>query len=197
MCTLYRLRKAAAEVAHLFGARLTAADLVWKDEIYPRYDAPVVIASAGERRLGLMRWGFPAEVPGKTRTLTRHVTNARNLASPFWMTAAANPARRCLVPFTAFAEPRPGKDAQGRPAQYWFTLPDRPVAAFAGLWRPGGAGPLFAFATTEPNVLVAPLHPRAMPVILLEEDHDRWLAGSYDDVLALQAPYPSQLMAVE
>jgi hypothetical protein len=33
MCTLYRLRKAAAEVAHLFGARLTAADLVWRDEI--------------------------------------------------------------------------------------------------------------------------------------------------------------------
>jgi putative SOS response-associated peptidase YedK len=197
MCTLYRLRKAAAEVAHLFGARLTAADLAWKDEIYPRYDAPVIIADAGERSLGLMRWGFPAEVPGKTRRLTRHVTNARNLASPFWMTAAANPARRCLVPFTAFAEPRPGKDAQGRPAQYWFTLPDRPVAAFAGLWRPGGAGPLFAFATTEPNALVVPLHPRAMPVILLEEDHDRWLAGSYDDVLALQAPYPSQLMTVE
>jgi putative SOS response-associated peptidase YedK len=189
MCTLYRLHKAAAEVAHLFGARLTAADLVWEDEICPRYD--------GERHLGLMRWGFPAEVPGKTRKLTRHVTNARNLASPFWRNAAMNPARRCLVPFTAFAEPRPGKDAQGRPAQYWFTLPNRPVATFAGLWRPGGTGPLFAFATTEPNALVAPLHPRAMPVILLEEDHDRWLTGNYEDVLALQAPYPSQLMAVE
>lgn len=196
MCNLYRVRKSAAEVAGLFDARLTAADLVWEDEIYPRFAAPVIILAGGERRLGAMRWGFPAEVPGKTKMLTKHVTDARNLASPFWKSAAMQPARRCLVPFTAFAEPRPGKDVEGRPAQYWFTLPDRPVAAFAGLWRPSAAGPLFAFATTDPNPLVAPLHPKAMPVILLEEDQDRWVTGSYADVLALQAPYPSQLMAV-
>jgi putative SOS response-associated peptidase YedK len=35
-----------------------------------------------------------------------------------------------------------------------------------------------------------------MPVILLKEDHDRWLRGSFDDALAVQASYPSQLMAL-
>ena len=42
----------------------------------------------------------------------------------------------------------------------------------------------------------APKHPMAMPVILLKDDHERWLRGSFDDVLELQAGYPSQLMAV-
>jgi putative SOS response-associated peptidase YedK len=53
---------------------------------------------------------------------------------------------------------------------------------------------VYAFCTTEPNPLVAPRHPKAMPVILLREDHERWLAGSFDEVLALQAGYPSQMM---
>jgi len=35
-----------------------------------------------------------------------------------------------------------------------------------------------------------------MPVILLAEDHERWLSGSIDDVLALQAGHPSQMMSV-
>jgi len=33
-----------------------------------------------------------------------------------------------------------------------------------------------------------------MPVILQPEDYDRWLSG--EDAAALQAPFPSQLMAV-
>ena len=35
-----------------------------------------------------------------------------------------------------------------------------------------------------------------MVTILEETDHDRWLAGSYDDVVALQQPYPVELMTV-
>jgi putative SOS response-associated peptidase YedK len=201
MCNLYRVRAIADEVAALFGATLTPG-VVWQDAIYPRYDAPVIIAHDGERRMGLMRWGFPTQVAGaRGGMITKHVTNARNLASPFWRPSVMKPTRRCLVPFTQFAEPKPGKDADGRPAQYWFHLPDRAVGCFAGLWRPGdrekGEAPFFAFATCAPNPLVAPLHPKAMPVILLPEDEERWLHGSEADVLALQAPYPSQLMAVE
>jgi len=193
MCNLYRIRSTSAEMAQVFGA-VVPAPLEWKDEIYPRYAAPVIIAHQGERRLGPMSWGFPTQVAGKTKMLTNHVTNARNLASSFWKPSAMNPARRCLVPFTEFAEPKPGKDSEGRPAQYWFSISDQATACFAGLWRPTEAGPVFAFATTDPNPLIAPLHPKAMPVILLEQDHERWLTGSYDDVLALQAAYPSQLM---
>ncbi|WP_380784339.1 hypothetical protein [Sphingomonas sp. R86520] len=34
-----------------------------------------------------------------------------------------------------------------------------------------------------------PIHPEAMITILRPDDHERWLTGSYDDVLALQRPY--------
>lgn len=57
-------------------------------------------------------------------------------------------------------------------------------------------GPEFAFLTTEPNPLMEQLHPKAMPVILLAEDHDRWLTANYDEALAMQNAYPSQLMSV-
>lgn len=197
MCNLYSNRSTAAEVSRLFRAELREP-IEWKDEIYPRYQAPVIREENGTRLLELMAWGFPTQVQGARKMLTKHVTNARNLSSPFWKSAAANPARRCLVPFTRFAEPRPGKDpATGRPAQWWFMIKDQDVAAFAGLWRPTETGNVFTFCTTEPNPLVKPLHEKAMPVILMPEDHDRWLHGTYEDVLAMQAPYPSQMMTVE
>lgn len=197
MCNLYRLKTGPDELAALFNARITKP-VEWKPEIYPRYTAPVIISHEGERRIGPMTWGFPTEVQGKTKRIAKHVTNARNIASPFWKGSAANPARRCLVPFTQFAEPRPGKDPEtGRPAQWWFSITDQPVAAFAGLWRPTDAGPVYAFLTCDPNPLVKPLHGKAMPVILLPDDHERWLTCDYDEVLALQTSYPSQMMAVE
>ena len=37
-----------------------------------------------------------------------------------------------------------------------------------------------AFLACELNPLVAPIHPKAMPVILHLDDYDRWLAGDSD-----------------
>ena len=60
----------------------------------------------------------------------------------------------------------------------WFApSEDRPLFAFASLWAPwrGVQGPksapiddheLFGFLTTEANAVVAPIHAKAMPVIL-------------------------------
>jgi len=50
--------------------------------------------------------------------------------------------------------------------------------------------------TCDPNELVAPIHPKAMITILHEADWDRWLQGSYGDVIELQQPYPADKMAV-
>jgi putative SOS response-associated peptidase YedK len=50
--------------------------------------------------------------------------------------------------------------------------------------------------TCDPNELIAPIHPKAMITILAPNDHDRWLRGSYDNVVALQQPYPAQHMTV-
>ena len=51
--------------------------------------------------------------------------------------------------------------------------------------------------TCEPNALVAPIHPKAMPVILHPEDYDGWLTAPFGAVLELAAPFPTQLMAVD
>lgn len=55
---------------------------------------------------------------------------------------------------------------------------------------------MFAFLTTDPNPLVEPIHPKARPVLLDEEDEERWLTCSFDDAVELAKPFPSQLMAM-
>ena len=166
-------------------------------EIWPRRKAWVVrhdMPGSGAFA-DIMAWGVPLTVPGKrpATQLTKYVTNIRNLNSPFWRSMLAKPQQRCLVPFARFAEPKFGAGRE----EHWFTINDRPLAAFAGLWRMTNEGQkVFAFLTCDPNPLVAPLHPKAMPVILHEGDYRMWLEGSVEQVTALAVPFPSQLMGV-
>ncbi|WP_082731412.1 MULTISPECIES: SOS response-associated peptidase family protein [unclassified Sphingomonas] len=75
--------------------------------------------------------------------------------------------------------------------------PAPPHFAFAGIWRLTERGNAYGFLSTEPNAVVAPIHPKAMPVVLLEDDFDRWLSASWDEAQRVVAPYPSQLMRVD
>lgn len=163
-----------------------------KIDVWPKRQGVVILDREGERVAEAMQWGVPLTVAGKRpgTTVTRHVTNVRNLASPFWRGMLANPSHRCLVPFTAFAEPKPDAGRE----EIWFGVREAPVAAFAGVWRPSEAGDVFAFLTCEPNPLIAPIHPKAMPVILHPEEYDHWLRG--DPAAELSKPFPSQLMAI-
>ncbi len=97
---------------------------------------------------------------------------------------------RCLVPFTRFAEPKPKAGRE----ECWFEVNEASVSAFAGIWRPSDEGNVFAFLTCEPNPLIKPIHPKAMPVILHPEDYDDWLSG--DDAERFAVPFPSQLMSM-
>jgi len=207
MCNLYSVTKGKQAIARLFEAELPFELPEVKSHIYPKTMGYIVRRKDGARILDARPWGIPNRMKGKRpgTFVTNWVTNVRNLSSPFWRSALATPASRCLVPFERFAEPRPGKDKEGGPANWWFHLPAREVAAFAGIWRPYAievkgekvSGEAFAFLTCEPNPLVAPLHPKAMPVVLHPEDYDRWLEGETDDACALAVPFPSQLMVVE
>ncbi|WP_114951532.1 SOS response-associated peptidase [Sphingosinicella terrae] len=197
MCNLYRQR-ATENLSRIFEASPLLDLPELRADIYPKYDAAVIRKAEGRRVIDVMAWGIVRTMPGKSgKPIAKAVTNVRNLESPFWRSTIANPAQRCLVPFTSFAEPRPGKDpATGRPANWWFHVEGAECCAFAGIWRMSEGRPRFAFLTCEPNPLVAPLHPKAMPVILAPEDYDRWLDGEAGDACALAQPFPSQLMRV-
>jgi putative SOS response-associated peptidase YedK len=156
----------------------------------------VRLGVVGEREIVNLRWGMPCppSIGGPP------VTNIRNTRSPHWR-RWLGPGSRCLVPFTAFCE---YADTKPRKTPTWFALaPDRPLAFFAGLWTPWtgtrgtkanpveGEHELYGFLTCEPNEEVAPIHPKAMPVILTRpEEWAAWLTAPASEALALQRPLP-------
>lgn len=195
MCNLYKTRKSVEEIARLFGAvaddGLVAANLA--QDVFPGMPGLVVREDGGRRLLQSMVWGWPlvtrdmrerAEKAGKAAR-PKPVNNCRDLNSGFWKSAAMNPARRCLIPVTEFAE---AEGEKGRKTRTWFHLADEPVFAWAGLWRPSVEwGDVYSGVMTSANETVAPVHDR-MPVILEREDQQRWLSGGFDDLLDLQRP---------
>jgi putative SOS response-associated peptidase YedK len=129
------------------------------------------------------------------------MTNVRNLKLPQWRKLAENPENRCLVPLTEFAEFTPEKHdlGDGKPplkGEMWFSVTDQPVFAVGGFWQHTKDGAGFTMVTCDANELVAPIHPKAMITILEPDDIERWLHGSYDDVVALQKPYAASKMTV-
>ncbi|WP_017671483.1 SOS response-associated peptidase family protein [Blastomonas sp. AAP53] len=195
MCNLYRMTSNADAIRQLFGAALGEVDagdlnLASFEAIYPDYEAPVVIAQQHGASLGLMRWGWPPF--GEVK---RPVTNVRNLASPMWRSALRDPARRCLVPVTAFCEYGAAPDpVTRRKRQHWFALKSGDPFAFAGIWRPGEEGARFAFLTCEPNELVGAVHPKAMPVMLVGQALRAWLHGDWEQARAWVTPFPDNAM---
>jgi putative SOS response-associated peptidase YedK len=145
-------------------------------------------------------------MPGPIQYGGAPVTNIRNVSSPHWCTWLS-PKNRCIVPATAFCE---YAEAKPRKIPTWFALSEeRPLFAFAGLWTRWrgvrgtksapveGEHELFGFLTTEANAIVAPIHPKAMPVILTTpEEIDLWLAGETPEALKLQRPLPDALLRI-
>lgn len=199
MCNRARFR---GEPEALFGAAATLFDERPRDnrfqpqELRPRSRNYVIRENAaGERGWDVMTWdvlGGKAAWP---------MTNVRQLHLPQWRALAERPENRCLVPLTEFAEFTPDKHdlGDGKPplkGEMWFSVNDQPTFAVAGFWQATAEGNAFAMVTCAPNSLVAPIHPKAMITILRPEDCDRWLRGTYDDIVALQRPYDADAMAV-
>ena len=196
MCNRARLKSEPETLHERFGAKWAApVPNRWPIELAPKGRAPVIRTSDGQRVIDVMSWdvlGGQAAWP---------MTNVRNLALPQWRKLAEKPENRCLVPLTEFCEWTPDKHdvGGGKPikGEMWFEVTDQPLFAVAGFWghvKDGGRG--FTMVTCDPNELVAPIHPKAMITILASEDHEKWLACPYDEVVKLQRPYPAERMTV-
>lgn len=206
MCNRYRMSASRIEMLSRYGVEaFLEPETLPPPELFPKKPAYVIRQQDRTRIADVMAWGFPTKVAGKRIDkitgkpvmLDKDVTNVRNYTSPFWRSALANPERRCLVPFTAFSEYGQKRGEDGKLPLHWFNVTSQPITSFAGIWRPVEGGTVFAFLTTDPNPLVAPIHPKAMPVLLHPDDEERWLTASMDDALALAVPFPSQLMRVD
>ena len=189
MCNLYRMTKGVDEVARLFGVTAPSTQLNFPPEVYPGY--PGVVVASGQVRQ--MAWGFPLAMKGaKGQPLKpKPVNNTRadKLSSSFWRPSYI--ARRCLIPVTEFAE---AEGERGRMTRTWFTLPDQPIFAVAGIWRDTAEwGPAYSMVMTEACIHVADVHDR-MPVILRRSDWADWLDGAPDDAGLLCRPYPDLMV---
>lgn len=210
MCNLYSQTKSQDAMRHLFD------DMMGEDEeliddtgnlptmagIFPDYPAPIIRHGVqGGWRLTKARWGMPTpRVFLEGKRTDPGVTNIRNAASAHWK-RWLGVEHRCLVPFTSFSEI---DSRAGAPRNHpvWFALgKDRPLAFFAGIrteWtsvrklKEGEVtAELFGFLTCPPNAEVAPVHPKAMPVILTRPaDWRHWLTAPAPEALKLQRPLP-------
>jgi putative SOS response-associated peptidase YedK len=204
MCNLYSLTKGQAAIGDWFRATHDrTGNLPLFPGVFPDQMAPIVRAGVdGERELVMARWGMP----GPPQYGGAPVTNIRNVSSPHWR-GWLDKQNRCLVPATSFCE---YADTKPRKTPIWFALgEDRPLFAFAGLWaswrglRGAKSAPihgehrLFSFLTTEANAIVAPIHPKAMPVILTTPgEFDQWLEADTPDALPLQRPLPNEALRI-
>jgi putative SOS response-associated peptidase YedK len=191
MCNLYSHKKSQAEIRGLFPKlKDSAGNLQPQPAIFPDGIAPVIRNTKDGLELIKMRWG----VPGPAIFGGRAITNIRNTKSGFWK-PMLKPECRCLVPATSFCEYNDQPDPKTkRKTPIWFALSDkRPLFFFAGVWKEwaGARGTkadpvtgkhlLYSFLTTDSNKIVAPVHAKAMPVMLTnKKEWDIWLRAPMD-----------------
>lgn len=177
-------------------------------DIYPGTLAPVArVGADGQREIAPLTWGMPSP-PAYVKNYDPGVTNIRNTSSPHWRRWLGVESR-CVVPITSFAEPNPAAKVEGqRTPNAWFARDDsRPLMFFAGIWRQWRGikkvrdgqqdFELYGFLTCEPNAVVKPIHPKAMPVILTEPDEiETWLTAPWSEAKTLQRPLPDDMLMI-
>ncbi len=166
--------------------------------IAPSYDMPVVV-SHSPNTVEIMKWGL---VPfwEEKKEKPRGLINVRDdtLVQKTWGHKYLQ-FQRCLVPSTGFYEWKKTTDSK---IPYYIHLTDRKYFSFAGMYSTykhpvtGVEINTYTIITTSPNKVMENIHNR-MPVILKEEDEDKWLNSDTVEIENLKQylkPYPDKTM---
>lgn len=187
------------EVSEFFATLEEMADLP-RRTIRPTESSPFIrVEDDAKRHLRMLHWGL---IPywAKEKKIAYQTFNARSesmaekptFREPFRK-------RRGILGWSGYVEWR---EEDGKNIPYEFILASGEPLGIAGLWdswsRDEKVVESCTMITTVPNSLVVDYQDR-MPVILHPEDFDAWMdpTAKPDDLLALMAPFPEDLMRVE
>jgi len=153
--------------------------------VFPGHVAPVVREDAdGERQIVLMSWGF---VLLQKDRAPRRVTNVRDdkiLESRFWRGSLRNDA----VGRQPHPSASPMATSSGNLALVGLRgSGERPLFAFAGIWRRYEGTSEERWPEAEPRRLRLPTQ---------EEEFATWLSGAPQKALALAREYPPDQMRI-
>ncbi|AFV02193.1 MULTISPECIES: SOS response-associated peptidase [unclassified Dehalobacter] len=196
MCGRFTLTLTFQEVAEIL--KITD-EIDWK----PRYNiAPMqpilAMTNDGMNHVKLFQWGlvpFWAKDPSSGSKMINARAETVDTKPSF---KNSFQTKRCLVLADGFYEwKREGKSK----IPYRFTLKDRNVFGFAGIWDSwtsldGKTIDSCSIITTEANALMASIHDR-MPVILDKEKEEIWLDPTLSDPILLKSlliPYNAKQM---
>lgn len=199
MCGRFVLASDAKKLAGHFKA-VIQPKLFPRFNICPTQPVPVVRQHAGQREIGLVRWGLVPQwaddvAIGQKMIMARSETAAEKPAF-----RSAMKYRRCLIPADGFYEwtaPLAGRTKQ----PHYIQLADESPMGLAGLWEhwqdpAGNELETCTILTTPANAMLRTIHPR-MPVIIDPVDYARWLDPAIqhaDAVTDLLRAFPAEFM---
>ena len=177
MCGRYALDVTGTDLAAVFGAVPGTAE-AWSPSwnVTPSSLVPVIRRQASEIRVDLLRWGLVPAWSGDPGVGARMI-NARSetiRTRPSFRDSFRD--ARCLVPIRGFYE-WTGGGRRRRPMA--VRAVDGGLLALAGVWArsvmdDGTMLETFSIVTSDAGPTLARIHHR-MPVILRDDDADRWL----------------------
>jgi len=201
MCYQTRIIKQKEEIMERFNAAIDELNDYNPIEFCSAFDFPKtpIITNANTSKVQLFNWGL---IPSwsEDESIRNYTLNARIETLSEKKSFKDVIQNRCLIIADGFYEWQWKTKSGSKKEKYLITLPNNELFAFAGIyseWTNFNNEKInsYSIITTEANELMSKIHnnKQRMPVILKNEDEQRWLQD--EDYTTFAFPYSSHLVA--